>query len=1379
MALYIVNSAADADPNDEFITLREAITAANGSTEADVIQFDASVFAELETITLGSALPAITGTLTVTGPAAGVVVDADSQGRVFDIAANADVTMTGMTITGGDVTGDGGGIAVANGATLSLSDSTVFGSAASGNGGGIHNEGSLTLDAVTISGNTAATGGGIWSNGTIGSSANVTVANNTATANDGGGIWNSGSATFLSATIWGNEATTSNVGNGISNSGTFNLENSIVAGNSDASQINGTAPEGDDNLTGDTAYAETIFAKVNDDGDDGTTPEVIALADNGGPVETLALLASGDNPAIDAADGIDEDDADTPETDARGTARPQEAGTDIGAYELEYTAPTATDDADAVAAGAITAKTQLTGVLANDAGVVDGTDDIAVTNIGSGGTSAPISGGSEETITGAYGDLTMESDGSYSYTANADDAKELDAGEEADDVFTYTVTEADGFASTATLTVTVTGANEAPEAAADEFTTAEAAADQNASVFTDGADSDVDDGDDEDDGGTLVRDFSVTGIRTVTRVDGDDDTKGDLETVEATGTKTIDGLYGTLSIAADGSVSYEVDVEKAKAVPGGATKADVFEYTITDGAGASDAAEVVINVAGANDAPTASDVTIAAEDADNTDNATLAGSFSDVDTDEALTVKEVEFGTAGAVPATTAGAVVAGAYGDLIIREDGSYSYALATAGTQLDAYEALAEDQIGAEVFTYTVEDDEGAEAEATLTINVTGVNDDPTADPFPETDAGDVEDGDDAQFVFGDPDGDDTVSVTKVSFEGVANDDDSEAMVGETAGVVQGKYGTLTIDAEGGFFYTENLGAKAAVDPDVFTVTVTDDKGKTAEATISVDPTEADDDPAAMDDAITAAAAAKGGDVLANDDDPDLDDDSLTVSQVAVSGQPLGAIGDPSEITTSNGVLTINADGSYTYAKLAAATADEDGVLDAFDYEVTSGGNTATATLTIYAMAEAVDDAISMADASEGSNVLTNDEAEVGTGGTLAVTGIAVGSGGVTAVTDAEAAMVMGAYGSLTIASDGAYSYAAGGDAYAALDAGEAMEDVFTYTVSDGSMSDTASITVAVTGVNDLPVAMDETVAADDAEEGDGASLADKVSDVDGATAPTVTGIMVDGGETETVVSAEGSLVLGSFGILLVKSDGSYYYDVSDDAPASIGAGETGTDAFSYTVTDADGGTATAKLMVTVDGEGAPSTGGGEPVTGTGGSETLRGGDGDETFSAGGGDDKVKAGAGNDTVFGGRGADKLKGDAGDDVLDGGSGRDKLKGGDGDDNLRGGSGDDKLKGNDGNDRLEGEAGDDKLKGGEGSDTFVFGEGRDVIRDFEAGDVIELSAGLFDGPLSAEGVVEDFGRAKDDKFVLDFGDGDVLVIKDADADAVEAAIVFG
>ena len=89
-------------------------------------------------------------------------------------------------------------------------------------------------------------------------------------------------------------------------------------------------------------------------------------------------------------------------------------------------------------------------------------------------------------MTGTYGQLTMNANGSYSYVANQSPQQMiLDTGDTATDAFNYTVSD---FASSdiATLTFTVTGVNDAPVGVNDTD-----AVNEDATVT-------VDDGDDED-----------------------------------------------------------------------------------------------------------------------------------------------------------------------------------------------------------------------------------------------------------------------------------------------------------------------------------------------------------------------------------------------------------------------------------------------------------------------------------------------------------------------------------------------------------------------------------------------------------------------------------------------------------------------------------------------------------------------------------------------------------------------------------------------------------------------------------------------------------------------------------------------------------------
>jgi hypothetical protein len=108
---------------------------------------------------------------------------------------------------------------------------------------------------------------------------------------------------------------------------TTTLTNTIVANNDQYQGTNcaGTIIDGGHNLDSGTSCG---FATDNNSLS-GTDPKLGALADNGGPTATHALLAG--SPAIDKGDSSGAT------TDQRGVARPQGAAPDIGAFELEDT----------------------------------------------------------------------------------------------------------------------------------------------------------------------------------------------------------------------------------------------------------------------------------------------------------------------------------------------------------------------------------------------------------------------------------------------------------------------------------------------------------------------------------------------------------------------------------------------------------------------------------------------------------------------------------------------------------------------------------------------------------------------------------------------------------------------------------------------------------------------------------------------------------------------------------------------------------------------------------------------------------------------------------------------------------------------------------
>jgi len=363
-------------------SLRQAILDANALAGADVVQFaDAAV----GVITLTSQL-SITGSLTITGRS-GVEISGGDTTRIFDIASATTTSMSDLTIRNGRSTsaagvynagsltltrvtlsnntanslgtGAGGAILNASTGTLVLTDCLVTGNSASGtssgNGAGISNSGTLTVTNSTFRNNTATNrGGGILNTGTatiIGSTLSNNLAYNTGggaildlggelqiinstlsgngTDEDGGAIHLSlGSAAEIhNSTITANNAVGLGDGLYIDPSSSLLLTSSIVAANGTA-DIAGTLASGStNNLVKDDTENGGLVNGVNANLV-GVDPLLGALADNGGPTQTHALLAG--SPAINAGTNASGQAA----ADQRGPLFARTGAPDIGAYEI-------------------------------------------------------------------------------------------------------------------------------------------------------------------------------------------------------------------------------------------------------------------------------------------------------------------------------------------------------------------------------------------------------------------------------------------------------------------------------------------------------------------------------------------------------------------------------------------------------------------------------------------------------------------------------------------------------------------------------------------------------------------------------------------------------------------------------------------------------------------------------------------------------------------------------------------------------------------------------------------------------------------------------------------------------------------------------------
>ena len=379
---FTVNTTADTFDSDPNVTsLREAITLANTTPGNDQISFNLTGSSPY-TITLAGALPTIldatatasgtggtgttVGTLTINGPGSSSLIISgldNSSGtintnrnfNIFNIAAGGNLSISGVTVSGAQTTGSGGGFF--NSGTLTITNSTISGNTInSGSGGGIRNTGTLTVSNSTISGNTAnmAGGGGISNtnagiltvtNSTIsGNSAgnggggivnglgstltviNSTISGNTANTN-GGGIYNRATATVSNSTLSGNSAST---GGGIhNNNATLSIANTIIANSTSGGDYAGGGPV---NLISPSTAANNLVSQGSFIWATTKTSAEInlgTLANNGGPTQTLALLNG--SAAIGAGNATVSNASPINGVDQRGFSR---ITSDIGAYAV-------------------------------------------------------------------------------------------------------------------------------------------------------------------------------------------------------------------------------------------------------------------------------------------------------------------------------------------------------------------------------------------------------------------------------------------------------------------------------------------------------------------------------------------------------------------------------------------------------------------------------------------------------------------------------------------------------------------------------------------------------------------------------------------------------------------------------------------------------------------------------------------------------------------------------------------------------------------------------------------------------------------------------------------------------------------------------------
>ena len=982
-----------------------------------------------------------------------------------------------------------------------------------------------------------------------------------------------------------------------------------------------------------TVNRDLLLNDVDIDGDDLTITEVdgesssVGKATSGSDGGSFTIRANGSwefNPGTDfddlkagvtkttsveytASDGSLTDTA-TLTVTVTGANDGLTANDDAGTT-TENTELTVADGATGTTSGTTTTNADL---LLNDVDI-DG-DDLTITEV--------------DGDTSSVGKATNGSDGG-SFTIRANGSWEFNPGTDFDDLkagVTKTTsveyTASDGsLTDTATLTVTVTGANDGLTANDDSGTTTEntdlTVADA-ATGTTSGTTTGPGGGAQRVNADLLLNDVDTDGDDlTITEVDGDTSSVGKA-------TNGSDG--GSFTIRANGSWEFNpgTDFDDLKA---GVTKTTSVEYTASDGS-LTDTATLTVTVTGTNDGLTANDD--AGTTTENTEltvadgatgtrvgggaqrvNADLLLNDVDIDGDD-LTITEVD-GESASVGKATDGSDG----GSFTIRADGSWDF---NPGTAFDDLKAGVTRTTSVE---YTASDGTLTDT-ATLTVTVTGANDGLTAndDAGTTTENTDLTVADDATGT--------TSGTTKVNADLLLNDkdDDGDTLTisevgGDTASVgkaIDGSDGgSFTIRADGSWDFNPGTAfddLKAGVTRTTSVEYTASDGTLTDTATLTVTVTGANDGLTANDDAgtttentdLTVADDATGttsgttkvnADLLLNDKDDD--GDTLTISEVGGDTASVGKAIDGSD----GGKFTIRADGSWEFNPGTDFDDLKAGVTKttSVEYTATDGTLTDTATVTVTVTGAndgltAKDDAgtttentqLTVADDATGTtsgttkvnaDLLLNDKDD--DGDTLTISEVGGDTASVGKAIDGSDG------GKFTIRADGSWEFNPGTD-FDDLKAGVTRTTSVEYTASDGSLTDTATLTVTVTGANDGLTANDDagtttentelTVADDATGTTSGTTNADLLLndvDIDG---DDLTITEVDGDTSSVGKAVDGS----DGGKFTIRANGSWEFNPGTDFD-DLKAGVTRTTSVEYTASDGSL-TDTATLTVTVTG-------------------------------------------------------------------------------------------------------------------------------------------------------------------------------------------------
>ncbi|MFR0693698.1 VCBS domain-containing protein, partial [Enterobacterales bacterium AE_CKDN230030158-1A_HGKHYDSX7] len=535
-------------------------------------------------------------------------------------------------------------------------------------------------------------------------------------------------------------------------------------------------------------------------------------------------------------------------------------------------------------------------------------------------------------------------------------------------------------------------------------------------------------------------------------------TGGQLNVSDVDGPETFQaqtnvvGQYGTFNLGTDGAWTY-VAKDAYNELKPGQTLTDTFTVKAADGTSSS----VTVNILGTNDAPTAYDDSVSVDENGRVNGKVPAATDPD-----------------GRVASYQLVTDVGQDQGSLNFNSSGTYHF---DPGSDFDY---LAAGQSATVTFTYQAKDDDGALSDPkTITITVTGSNDAAvitgvSSRSVNETDAPISTGG---KLNVSDVDG-------PATFQAQSN--------------VSGQYGTFNLGTDGTWTFLASSAYNELKQGQTLTDTFTVKAADGTSATVTVNIVGTNDRPVAFPDSQTT------------------EENSILHGQVPVATDIDGTIVRyevVNNVGQGKGSLTFNEDGSYTFNPGTAfdhlAAGQSENVT--FTYQAKDNNGAVSEQQTITITVTGSNDAAVISGVS--SRSVNETDAPISTGGKLTVSDV---DGPATFQAQSN---VAGKYGTFNLGTDGTWTFLAS-SAYNELKQGQTLTDTFTVKAADGT---SATVTVNIVGTNDKPVAY-----SDSATTGENAVLDGRVpaaTDVDGSIASYQLATNIAAGKGTLTFNADGT--------------------------------------------------------------------------------------------------------------------------------------------------------------------------------------------------------------------------------------------------------------